>query len=210
MSSHVPLPSNSTATNQPSSRKSSSHNTPHHCCVRSTTYCAVLCSPAKTLTRHRPASTCAPAPLLGRRRAVLLHVALLAPSTTHMHAATEPRKATTAHLKLGKGCSKAWWSSSTSFAVHCGHVLSSLGLSQARFAVIGQQHNAISLKAYAVQLAKALNNGPAWSAVRTVLRLDPSSACICHVAGRLRAMHAGPLSAVPTPSSIGLTQLHNS
>mgnify|MGYP001806991631 CR=1 FL=1 len=83
----VPLPSNSTASNQPNSRKSS--------LLRPTTYCAVLCSPAaKTRTRHRPASTCAPAPLLGRRRAVLLHVALLAPSATHMHAATAgPRAA---------------------------------------------------------------------------------------------------------------------
>ena len=36
-------------------------------------------------TRHRQVSTCAQAPLLGRRRALLLHVALPAPSATHKH-----------------------------------------------------------------------------------------------------------------------------
>ena len=55
--------------------------------MKSTPHRATLCSPAQT-ANQTPASACAPAPLLRRRRALLLHVALPAPSATHMHAAT--------------------------------------------------------------------------------------------------------------------------
>ena len=51
----------------------------------------------RPLTRHRQVSTCAPAPLVGRRRAFLLHVALPAPSAPHMLArAAGPRAAAAA------------------------------------------------------------------------------------------------------------------
>ena len=72
--------STSTAIKELNSRKSS-HNTPHCCGLPRTVLC-YACQ-QRPLTRHRPASTCAPAPLLGRRRAVLLHAALLALSATH-------------------------------------------------------------------------------------------------------------------------------
>ena len=55
---------------------------------------------SKPQTRHRQVSTCAPEPLLGWRRAPL-HVALqplLAPSATHMHAATSGPKPCTAAI----------------------------------------------------------------------------------------------------------------
>ena len=63
------------------------------------THRAMLCCARqqRSQTRHRQVSTCAPAPFLWRRRALLLHVALPDPSATHMHAATVgPRPCTAA------------------------------------------------------------------------------------------------------------------